>query len=383
MKRVPSKELATLFLRLGLTAFGGPAAHVAMMEHEVVHHRKWLSHEEFLDLLGATNLIPGPNSTQMAIQIGLRKGGLRGLLLGGLCFLLPAVAITLVLASLYVAYGTMPSAAPLLLGIRCAVIPIVLGAVAKLGRPMAKNPLALVLGLLVALLSVLQCDAIVLLLGGGAAGMIWANRKRTAGGVLFPALSFPMLAQALPVIAHEGFSTGPSALGLGLFFLKIGSILYGSGYVLLAFLQEGLVSSNHWLTQHQLLDAVAVGQFTPGPVLSTATFVGYVTLGFPGALISTAGIFLPSFVYVLVIGPLVPKLRKSSLMSGFLDGVNAAALGLMLGVCVAMGLSTLLNVHSWIIAAAAAVALLAWSPNPGWIVLGAACLAWLLAFCSL
>ena len=373
------KELAVLFLKLGSIAFGGPAAHIAMMEDEVVKRRGWLTHEHFLDLLGTTNLIPGPNSTEMAIHIGYVRCGWKGVAVAGVCFILPAVAITLLLAHLYVVFGTVPQASGFIWGIRAAVIAVILAAVFRLSKTIVRNWFKIIAFLIVALLSLLHVDEIALLLGAGLVGLAWQNRHRlrgTTGSVLsfalLPALAF------VPISGAVG--DHPVTLsGLGLFFLKIGSILYGSGYVLVAFLQGGLVDAQRWLSQTQLLDAIAIGQLTPGPVLSTATFIGYLILGLPGALVSTAGIFLPSFIFVGIIGPFVPKLRKSQHAVGFLDGVTSASLGLMMAVCVTLGMTTLTNVSSWIIFGIAAIILFRWNPNPAWIVVGSAVIGWLLS----
>lgn len=373
------KEIAVLFLRLGSTAFGGPAAHIAMMEDEIVKRRQWITREHFLDLLGATNLIPGPNSTEMAIHIGYVKGGWRGLVIAGACFILPAIAINLLLAHLYVLFGTLPQVGRLMWGIRASIIAVVLGAVVRLGRPMTRKPPMMTLGLAVIVLDLLHVDEIVLLLAAGAAGLLWSIRHRIAADSLriWPHLPLILL-MPLGLTTSSSSQSAATLTGLGLFFLKIGSILYGSGYVLVAFLQGGLVDTHHWLSQTQLLDAIAVGQFTPGPVLSTATFIGYVILGVPGALVSTLGIFLPSFLFVLITGPIIPRLRKSPLASGFLDGVNAASLGLMTAVCITLGMSTFTSPGAWIIFALSAAILLRWNPNPVWIVVGSAAAGWVL-----
>jgi chromate transporter len=372
------KEVALLFLRLGAISFGGPAAHIAMMEDEVVKRRKWITHEYFLDLLGATNIIPGPNSTEMGIHIGYIRAGWKGLVVAGVCFILPAVTISLFFARLYVLYGSFPQINSFIWGIRSAVIAIILAAVIRLGKPQAKNRFILIVSTVVCLLSFLKVDALVLLASAGVLGLLWGNRNRLKEHPL-PIL----LATILPGIIVSVSSNTPELApipptipALGLFFLKIGSILYGSGYVLAAFLQGGLVDARHWLTQTQLLDAIAVGQFTPGPVLSTATFIGYLILGFPGAMVSTAGIFLPSFIYVLLISPFVPRLRKSASTAGFLDGVNAASLGLMLSVCMILGLSTLVNPGSWAIFIIAAVVIMVWNFHAAGIVVGAAILGY-------
>jgi chromate transporter len=376
------KELSLLFLKLGTIAFGGPAAHIAMMEDEVVRRRGWISHEHFLDLLGATNLIPGPNSTEMAIHIGYLRGGVRGLLLAGLCFILPAVIIALVLAHLYVAYGSTPEIRPFVTGIRPAVIAIILAAVLRLSKPIVKNRIGIAVGVLVVILNLVGVDEILLLLASGLVGLLWNYRDKlrqtfAASIALLSSFDFQLVTPTEPTVATA------SLLGLGLFFLKAGSVLYGSGYVLIAFLQGGLVDARHWLTQQQLFDAIAVGQFTPGPVLSTATFIGYLILGIPGASIATLGIFLPSFVFVLISNPLIPKLRKSPLASGFLDGVNAASLGLMLAVTIELGMTALSGFGSWLIFLIAALVVVLWNVNAAWIVIGSAILGLLFSFLGL
>lgn len=375
------KDLALLFLRLGATAFGGPAAHIAMMEDEIVRRRRWLTHEHFLDLVGATNLIPGPNSTEMAIHIGFVRAGWKGLIVAGICFIVPAVLITLLLAHLYVTYGSIPQFEPFILGVRSAIISVILAAVLRLGKPLVKKRLMLIIGVVIAILNLLGFDEILLLLGAGVVGLLW-NYRHQLGRVsssllgLSPLLTTSILGGSVSGNIAVG---GATIAGLGLFFLKIGSVLYGSGYVLVAFLQAGLVDARHWLTQAQLLDAIAVGQFTPGPVLSTATFIGYLILGIPGAAVATTGVFLPSFILVLISTPFIPKLRRSPLASGFLDGVNAASLGLMLAVCVTLAASTLAGPGSWIILAIAAAVIIIWNINAAWIVIGAGLLAWLLS----
>jgi chromate transporter len=373
--RSPSSEIVRLFLRLGFTAFGGPAAHIAMMEEEVVRRRGWFTREEFLDMLGVTNLIPGPNSTQMAIHIGFRRGGLKGLVLAGLSFIIPATAVTILFAWLYVAYGTVPELGAFMAGIRAAIIAVILTAVIRLGAPLRSRPFMIVTGAAAAILSVLRFDPLLLLLAAGAAGITWTRRADIMGALRSIALVFPGASLTLQTAGSSG-PGGATLTGLGLFFLKTGSVLYGGGYVLVAFLQEGLVDSRGWLTQSRLLDAIAVGQFTPGPVLSTATFIGYLLCGIPGALVSTAAIFVPSFVFVLIVVPFVGRLRGSPLMKGFLDGVNAGALGLMAGVCVTLGASTLTGPAPALILAAAFFVQLRWRVNAAWIVAGGALAGW-------
>jgi chromate transporter len=350
-----------------------------MMEEEVVKRRKWITHEHFLDMLGATNLIPGPNSTEMAIHIGYVRAGWRGLIVAGASFIAPAVLITLGFAYLYTAYGSVPQLQPFVQGIRPALLAVILAAVFRLSKPIVKNRVMIVLGVLVTVLNLVGLDEILLLLSGGALGVLWNYRRQLQQSVasllgLFLPFSIPILTGS---ISDHVATVSATLVGLGLFFLKVGSILFGSGYVLVAFLQGGLVDTRHWLTQSQLLDAVAVGQFTPGPVLSTATFIGYLILGIPGAAVATVGIFLPSFVFVLISNPFIARLRKSPLTSGFLNGVNAASLGLMLAVTVTLALASLSGLGSWIILLLAAGIVITWNINAAWIVAGAAVLGWL------
>lgn len=371
------KELAALFLKLGVTAFGGPAAHIAMMEDEVVHRKKWITHEHFLDLLGATNLIPGPNSTEMAIHIGLLRGGWRGLVLAGMCFILPAVAITLLLAHLYVSYGTLPQFQPMMEGVRPAILAVILAAVYRLSRPIIRKPFMVGTGIAVIVLNLLGLNEILLLISSGIIGLLWNSREKllSMGSHL---LGMCAAAPLTTVLIHPAGRDTASLTALGLFFLKIGSVLYGSGYVLVAFLEGGLVETRHWLTQAQLLDAVAVGQFTPGPVLSAATFIGYVILGIPGAMVATTGIFLPSFVFVLIISRFIPKLRQSPHAAGFLDGVNAASIGLMLSVTIVLAGSTLTGPLGWGLFGLAVYGVLVWNLNAAWIVGGSALAGWVI-----
>ena len=312
---VTVRELALLFFRLGALSFGGPAAHIALMEDETVKRRKWLTHEQFLDLLGATNLIPGPNSTEMAIHIGYVKAGWRGLAVAGMSFIFPAAVITLLFAYLYVHFGAVPQLAAFMFGIRAAIIAVILAAVYRLSRPLLKNRHLIFLGLAVTALNLFHIDEIVLLLGAGLASIVWEHHKR-----IWPATSALLQSHVLPVVTmffpageKEANAAAVSLSSLGLFFLKVGSILYGSGYVLVAFLEGGLVENHHWLTQQQLLDAIAIGQFTPGPILSTATFIGYVLLGGPGAAVATGAIFFASFVYVMLSSQLITIVVKSAL----------------------------------------------------------------------
>ena len=380
-------ELARLFLKLGIIAFGGPAAHIAMMEDEVVTRRGWIDRQHFLDLIGATNLIPGPNSTEMTMHIGFERAGWPGLFVAGSCFILPATAITAALAWLYVAYGTLPAVEPFLLGIKPAVIAVILGAIWRLGKPAVKDWRFAVLGAAVAAALFIGFGEIPALLAGGLLGMLWfrTTRQRDSGTAdrLLPILFLQSTRDtaAAATATAATVTAGAVAFSLGklfLFFVKIGAVLYGSGYVLVAFLEGGLVEDYGWLTQSQLVDAIAIGQVTPGPVLSTATFIGYVLDGLPGAAVATFGIFLPSFFFVMLLNPLIPRLRRSVWLSAFLDAVNVAALGLMAAVTIRLGVGVLTSWHAWAIALAAAVLVLRFRVNAAWLVLGGALVGWLL-----
>ncbi|HEX7004365.1 MAG TPA: chromate efflux transporter [Trueperaceae bacterium] len=359
-------EVARLFTKLGFIAFGGPAAHIALMHDEAVVRRKWLSEEEFLDLLGATNLIPGPNSTEMTMHLGLRRAGWRGLVVGGACFILPAMAIVLAFAWAYVRYGDLPQVQWLLYGVTPVIIAVVFQALWGLGRKAVKNLPLLLLGSLVLILYLLGAGEIPLLFGAGLVYMLFRNLGRS-GIAAIPPLPLILLAQnaQLPAMAR------PSGLAtLFLLFLKIGSVLYGSGYVLLAFLQNDFVDRLGWLTNAQLIDAVAVGQFTPGPVFTTATFIGYVTGGWGGAVLATLGIFLPGFVFVALVNPVVPRLRESTWFGALLDGVNVAALALMAAVTLELAGAAVVDLFTAFLALTAAVLLLRYRVNSVWLVLG-------------
>lgn len=345
-----------------------------MMEDEIVRRRRWFTHQEFLDLLGVTNLIPGPNSTEMAIHVGYLRAGWKGLIAAGACFIAPAVAITLLLASLYTRYGTLQQVQPFVAGIRPAVIAIIVAAGVRLAQPVVTKRTGTLLLFLVALLNLAGVDEILLLLGAALFGIFRSARGAWLTRAALWCLTFPLLLAPFPTPEDAG--RGVSLTGLGLYFLKIGSILYGSGYVLVAFLQAGLVDSRHWLSQTQLFDAIAVGQFTPGPVLSTATFIGYLILGLPGASVATAGIFLPSFVFVLISNPFIARLRRSARGKGILDCVNAASLGLLLAVTVKLASGALTDAGSWTILGAASVTILFLKPHPAWIVAGSALVGW-------
>jgi chromate transporter len=370
----PLIDLAGLFLKLGITAFGGPAAHVAMMEDEVVRHRQWLTRDEFLDLLGATNLIPGPNSTEMAIHIGHRRAGWAGLLVAGTCFILPAALIVAAMAWIYVRFGQLPKVEGLLYGVKPVIIAIVVQALWGLGRSALKTKSLAAVGTAAAVLNLLGVHELVVLFGTGfVVTMVrcFANRKSMGATPSLFAL-LPSLPMAVAGTAATATATPVGLWPLFLIFLKIGSILFGSGYVLLAFLRADLVDRWHWLTEAQLLDAIAVGQFTPGPVFTTATFIGYLLAGAPGAVLATVGIFLPAFFFVAISGPLVPRLRRSDFAGAFLDGVNVASLALMAVVTWQLGRGALTDGFTLLVALLSGWLLFRYRPNSAWLVLGGA-----------
>ena len=368
------RELAALFLRLGTLAMGGPAAHIAMMEDEVVRRRRWMTHERFLDMLGVCNLIPGPNSTEMAIHIGQLRAGFAGLVVAGACFILPAAAIVMAIAWMYVRYGTMPQAVGLLYGIKPVIIAVVLQALWGLGRTAIKSRLLAAIAIVSFVAALFDVNDMIVLIGGGVVMMaIRAVEDRDAARATLA---------ALPTVATRASAVKPAAIAaavvavpfslttLFLFFLKVGAVLFGSGYVLLAFLRTDLVDRLHWLTQAQLLDAVAVGQVTPGPVFTTATFIGYILGGFRGAVVATLGIFLPSFFFVSISGPLIPHLRRSPLAGAFLDGVNVGAWALMAAVTLFLARAAVVDVVTMILAIASAFVLIRYRINSAWLVIG-------------
>lgn len=373
-KRKRLQELAAVFLKLGAIAFGGPAAHIAMMDSEVVNQRRWMSREKLLDLLGVTALIPGPNSTELAIHIGYERAGWRGLLVAGACFILPAMTIVWMLAALYARYQTLPQLEWLLYGIKPVIIAVVLQALWLLGKKAAKDAPTIIAGVVAIAAYFAGFSEILLLLLLGVAVMLvktW-QRQGTLSGLFLLPFSGTVASQVAGSIAQAPAQTTTQTVGwfnVFLFFLKIGSILYGSGYVLLAFLQRDLVERNQWLTSQQLLDAVAIGQLTPGPVFTTATFIGYLLAGNAGAIAATIGIFLPAFVLVWIVNPWVPKLRQSPWVSGFLDGVNAASLGLMAGVTYTLARTALVDWLTIVLAVVGAIALFRFRVNSAWLVL--------------
>lgn len=340
------KDVAGLFARLGITAFGGPAAHIAMMRHEVVGKHHWMDDKAFIDLMGATSLIPGPNSTEMAIHIGMEKAGWRGLLIAGILFILPAVIITGAIAWLYREYGSLPQVAPFIYGIKPAIVAIILMAVYPLAKASVKNMELAALGIAALVLSLAGVAEIAVIFAAGVLFMgYYYLRSGGMAGVFLPLLL---------IARHEAISNS----GLFFTFLKIGSVLYGSGYVLFAFIDTELVATGI-LPRQVLIDAIAVGQFTPGPVFSSVTFIGYQVNGFWGAVVSTIGIFLPSFVFVALLNPLVHKVRGSKLLSAFLDAVNVASVAVIAAICWQMGQESIAGWRTAFLALAAFVLLAA------------------------
>ena len=366
------KEIARIFLKLGIIGFGGPAAHIAMMQDEVVVKRKWLTEQRFLDLIGATNLIPGPNSTEMAIHIGYEKGGWRGLIIAGLCFILPAVFITGIFAWLYKQYGQLPEVLPFVYGIKPAIIAIILGAIFPLAKKSLKSTELIIIGLLVLVGSLFNINEIYLMFGAGFFALFLSYIRNNKQNNLNSFLPLTLLQIINTTIL--------SATNAKLFwiFLKIGSILYGSGYVLFAFLDTELVATG-LLSRQQLIDAIAVGQLTPGPVFSSVTFVGYQINGFTGALVSTLAIFIPSFVFVALLSPLVKKMRDSKLFSAFLDAVNVASVAIIVAVCFDMGKETITDWRTLFIAILSiAIAFGYRKINSAFVVLGGSIIGYLL-----
>ncbi len=379
-------ELACLFLRLGTTAFGGPAVHVGMMEDEVVRRRGWVTREKFLDLLGAVNMIPGPNSTEMAIHIGYLRAGWPGLLVAGMSFIVPAMAIVTAIAWAYVQFGNLPEFAGMLYGVKPVVIAIVAQALWGLSRTAAKTRFLAVVSLLAVVASFLGVDELSLLLAAGMltalrGGLVQGGTWRVRPILILSVIVCGLLAliQLAPRIVVDGEAEfGFSSLFL--YFVKVGSVLYGSGYVLLAFLQGDLVGRWHWLSATELLDATAVGQVTPGPLFTTATFIGYVlgaesggfSGGLIGATVATVGIFLPSFVFVALSGPLIPRLRKSIVAGAFLDGVNVGALALMAVVTWHLGRAAILDLPTTLLAIVSAILLIRFRVNSLWLIFGGA-----------
>ncbi|HEX8577888.1 MAG TPA: chromate efflux transporter [Flavobacterium sp.] len=366
------KDIATLFLKLGTIGFGGPAAHIAMMQEDVVTKRKWLTEQRFLDLIGATNLIPGPNSTEMAIHIGYEKGGWKGLLIAGLCFILPAVFITGILAWLYRQYGQLPQVQPFVYGIKPAIIAIIIGAIFPLAKKSIKSFELAIIGIIVLVSSLLNFNEVYLMFGAGFLALFLASiRNKNSINTIFP-FTFLQITNTTELTATNAH--------LFWIFLKTGAILYGSGYVLFAFLDTELVATG-LLSRQQLIDAIAVGQFTPGPVFSSVTFIGYQINGFTGAVVATLGIFLPSFVFVALLSPMVKNMRNSKLFSVFLDAVNVASIAIIISVCFAMGKDTITDWRTVFIAVVSIVITFGFKKiNSAFIVLGGSLLGYLLFF---
>ncbi len=376
----PLRELALFFLRLGMTAFGGPAAHIAIMEDELVRRRKWLSREKFLDLLGASNLIPGPSSSELAIHIGFLRAGWAGLIVGGICFIFPAAILVGAIAWAYVRFGRLPATAALLYGVKPVVIAVILQALWGLGRAAVKGKMLAVVGVVCAALSFFGVNALLLLASAGAAMALARSLARKPGaGVAAKGSALLVFWRGVRLKAASALPLAGAAAGVAagmwpifLVFLRIGSVVFGSGYVLLAFLRADLVLHRAWVTDAQLLDAVAIGQVTPGPVFTTATFLGYLLRGPLGAVVATVGIFLPAFVFVALSGPLVARIRKSPTAGAFLDGVNAASLALMAVVSYQLARASLVDALTVGLAIASAILLLRFRTNSAWLVLGGA-----------
>lgn len=361
-------EIAALFLRIGATAFGGPAAHIAVMEDECVRRRAWISREAFLDFVGAANLIPGPNSTELAMHIGHVRGGLAGLVVAGCSFILPAALMVTALAAVYVRFGALPAMASGLSAVAPVVVVVVASALWGLGRTAARTPRLALIGVACIALTIAGVHELAVLAAAAAAALFTARRPTGGGpgGATLPALFMA------PVSATASFAAAAGLAPLFLSFLKIGSLLFGSGYVLLAFFRAEYVDRLHWITARQLADAVAVGQFTPGPLFTAATFVGYLMRGVPGAAVATVGIFLPAFLLVAASGVLLPRLRASAAARAALEGLAVASLALMVVVTVAMARDALTSWPRVAVAGVAAVALFRFRVNASWVMVVAA-----------
>jgi chromate transporter len=363
------KEVALLFLKLGALSFGGPAVYIALMHHETVHRHRWIDEQCFLDLVGATNLIPGPNATEMAIHLGLIRAGWLGLITAGTLFILPGMAATLLVAWVYVTYGSIPEVGWVLYGVKPVVIGMVIEALWNLGRKGIKGPTTATVGIGVVVLYLLGFNEIALLFGGAAVVLLVYSGRRSMKHGLFAVVSVPALFE-ISSSALNAAVVPFSQTALFLSFLKIGSVLFGSGYVLLAFLRSEFVVNLGWLTNQQILDAVVAGQITPGPVFSSATFIGYLVGSWPSALLATLGIFLPSFLFVGLLSRILPFVRKSSWAATFLDGVNAASLGLMAGVTVQLGQTALIDLFTVMLLLITLFAIFRFGVNFVWLIVG-------------
>ncbi len=374
IREVSLAEIALVFLKLGTVAFGGPAAHLAMMEEEFVQRRKWITQAEFLDRLATANLIPGPSSTEVAIFVGQLKRGWRGLIVAGCCFIIPAATIVSVIACAYVRFGSLPKAEGILNAIKPAVVAIVIQALGKLARTGVRTPLSAVIVVLAVGLSLAGVSPILMLVFAGLVSATALAMKNRLLGVF----GLPKVAAGVVAVTAVGAAFPAGLVRLFLSFLKIGSVVFGSGYVLLAFLQTEFVEHLHWLTDKQLIDAVAVGQFTPGPLFTTATFIGYVVAGWMGAAVATVGIFLPGFVLVAVSGPLIPRLRKSGLAAAVLDGVVAGSLALMAVVTWQLGKASIMDRTTLIVFCVSLIALLRFRVNSAWLIAAAGVVGWVM-----
>ena len=348
------KEIWILFTKLGFLAFGGPAAHIAMLETEAIEKKKWLQRDRFMDFMGATNIIPGPNSTEMVMLVGYERGGIPGLFIAGGAFIIPAMLLVLVFGVMYVTYGSLPELTTVLDGVKAVIMAVIINALYRLFRNVIKSKEALLFGVSIAAVYLLGIGEIPLLFIAGALMMLWKNKDRILGKTY--SLALPMI-----------FLT----------FLKIGAVLYGSGYVLLAFLEAEFVETLGVLTEQQILDSVAVGQFTPGPVFTTATFIGYILGGFQGAVLATIGIFLPAFILVIFLKPLIYKLRENKWLSGALDGVNIASLVLMAVVSVKLGMSSIISVTTALIFIGSMVGIMKYNINTAWLIIAGGGINWI------
>ena len=379
-------DIASVFLKIGFTAFGGPAALIGMTQDEVVKRRKWLTREHFIDIVAITNLIPGPNATEIAIMVGYLYAGWLGVITAGLCIIVPAAAISALLGWIYVTWGALPIIAPFFLGIKPVVVTIVAAAVWNLAGSITRDWRLIVISVATGMAALLSGNEIAALLVGGVVGALWLRVSRTWPGVKGRAAAILLGLAASGWLSTKTAMAAAASLAeqvrqvslwdIALYFLKIGSVLYGSGYVLIAFLEGGLVRDLGWLTPQQLLDAIAVGQFTPGPLLSTASFIGYLLGGVPGAAVATLGVFAPSFLFVALLAPWLPRLRRSPWAALFLDAVGAASVGLMAVVALQLGRETLTSLPAWLIALGAAWAGIRMKVNFVWLVLGGAAVGW-------
>jgi chromate transporter len=376
-QNISLKEIAYVFLKLGSTAFGGPAVNIAMMEDEVIHRRSWISREEFLDLIGVTNFIPGPNSTEMAIHVGYRLAGWRGLFVAGICFILPAVLIVTGFAWAYINYGKLPETEKILSGIKPVIVAIVSQALFRFGQTAIKTRSLLIIAILATIINLLGVSEIVVIFAAGIFNLVIKNFKKFTdkSNSLFLLVFGTNFTNNINFLANSNHLVDFSLSKLFMFFMKVGSILFGSGYVLLAFLKADLVDKFGWLTEAQLLDAIAVGQFTPGPLFTTATFIGYILAGIPGATVATVGIFLPAFFFVAISAPFVHKIRESKNAGIALDGINVASLALMVVVIFILGKTTLTNFLSLGIFISTLILLTRFKVNAIWLIIAGALVA--------